>query len=303
MVVGKGRRKSVSIIIPNLNSPVVDQTLASLRSQTFDLDQVEVLVVGQDKLQFVVEDELVRFIPTDRPVIQSIARNIGVDKAQGNILIFIDADCIADQDWLQVFVDCFQDENVQLVGGGLIFPRDEYWTLCDNVAILHKWLSTRPPGTYSNLASLNMAIRRATWERIGGFDASYIKAEDTELSIRARLAGYKLYFEPRAIITHRPDPSRNRLRQVLRRSFESGYWTVRVLTHYQDEIGLAPYYRRLGLMLLLAPLTAVGITIKIFLMRGVHRFWYTFPIVYINKLLWRIGGAYWLWESRKRSGG
>ena len=287
---------SISIIIPNLHSPVIDRALASLEAQTYDHGRIEVLVVGQDKHQRVVESEIVRFIPTERPVIQSIARNIGARLAQGDILIFIDADCIAAPDWLAVLAARFEDPSVQLVGGGLVFPSDDYWTLCDNIATLYEWLSTGRRGTRSNLASLNLAIRREAWEQLGGFDETLVKAEDTDLSIRARLAGYTLYFEPQAIVIHRPDTSRNRPGHVLRRAFESGYWTVGVLTHYQDEIGLAPYYRWAWIMLLLAPLTAAGVTVKIFRSRELRRFWYTLPVVYISKLLWRVGGACWLWR-------
>lgn len=286
----------ISIIIPNLHSPIIDRTLASLEAQTYDHRQVEVLVVGQDKYRLVTEGEMIRFIPTERPVIQSIARNIGARQAQGDILIFIDADCIADPDWLAVLVARFEDPNVQLVGGGLFFPSDDYWTLCDNIAILYEWLSTNPRGTRLNLASLNLAIRREAWKQLGGFDETLVKAEDTELSIRARLAGYVLHFEPEAIVTHRPDTARNQLGQVLRRAFESGYWTMGVFTRYRDEIGLAPYYRRAWVMLLSAPLTAARITVKIFRNRELRRFWYTLPVVYVNKLLWRVGGACRLWR-------
>jgi GT2 family glycosyltransferase len=289
--------KSVSVIIPNLHSPVIDRTLASLQAQTFDLSQVQVLVVGQDAPQLVVENELVRFIPTPRPVIQAIARNIGARQAQGEILVFIDSDCIAAPNWLQTLVDRFRDPGVHLVGGGLVFDEDDYWTLCDNIAILYAWLSTSPGNTRSFLASLNMALQRAAWEKIGGFDESFAKAEDTEFSIRARRAGYRLYFEPGAVVTHRPATSRNEARRLVRRAFESGYWTMSAFALHQDEIGLSPLYRRAWLTLLLAPLTAAGIVLKIFRQRELCRFWYTLPVVYVSKFMWRVGGAYRLWKG------
>ncbi len=286
--------KTVSIIIPNLHSPVVDRTLASLKAQTYDLDQVEVLVVGQDKHQLIIEGALVRFIPTESPVIQAISRNIGAQQAQGDILVFTDADCIADPAWLDTLVAHFEDPGVQLVGGGVVFPDDDYWTLCDNIAILYEWLSTGMRGKRPYLASLNLAIRRTAWERLGGFDESFVKAEDTELSIRARLAGYDLYFEPQAIVVHQPPPSRNRFRHIVRRAFESGYWTMRAFSRYQEEVDLPLIYRRAWLMLLSAPLTAAGVTVRIFRNQALHRYWYTMPAVYMNKLSWRIGGAHFL---------
>ncbi len=292
--------KTVSIIIPSLHSPVVDRALDSLKAQTYDLGRAEVLVVGQDRHQLIVEDALVCFIPTECPVIQAIARNIGAQQAQGDVLIFTDADCIADRAWVSTLAARFEDPGVQLVGGGVIFPDDDYWTLCDNIAILYEWLSAGARGKRPYLASLNLAIRRTAWERLGGFDERFVKAEDTELSIRARLVGYDLYFEPQAVVVHHPPPSRNRFRHMVRRAFESGYWTMKAFSRYQEEVDLPLPYRRAWLMLLSAPLTAVGVTIRIFRSQALHRYWYTAPAVYVSKLAWRIGGAYCLWEDSSK---
>ena len=67
----------VSIIIPNLNSPVSPRVLEAVRSQTTELSRTEVLVVGRDDLGLVDEDRLVRFIESDRPIPPAQARNRG----------------------------------------------------------------------------------------------------------------------------------------------------------------------------------------------------------------------------------
>jgi GT2 family glycosyltransferase len=179
-----------------------------------------------------------------------------------------------------------------MIGGGVLFPAGGFWVLCDNIAILYEWLSTNLPGVHPYLASLNLAIRRTAWEELGGFDETFVKAEDTELSLRARLAGHELYFEPEAVVSHEPPPSRNRASMLLQRAFESGYWTLHAFLRYEDQIGLSPIYRRAWVTLLLSPLTAGGVVVKIFRRRALQRFWYTVPAVYASKLAWRMGGAY-----------
>ena len=65
----------VSVIIPNLNSKIIDRTVESLLSQTAVQHIAEILVVGLDQTGLVVENEPVRFISTGTPVSAPVARN------------------------------------------------------------------------------------------------------------------------------------------------------------------------------------------------------------------------------------
>ena len=65
---------SISIIIPNLHSPLVGEVIAALRAQTARDRIAEIVVVGQDRYGLVVPDDLVRPIVTERPVYPGAAR-------------------------------------------------------------------------------------------------------------------------------------------------------------------------------------------------------------------------------------
>lgn len=96
------------------------------------------------------------------------------------------------------------------------------------------------PGPQSFATGCALLVRRATLEQIGLLDESlFMYAEDLDWSLRARRAGWTLWFEPRAAVTHReavlrrktvPDPFRLRLatRNALRVNWRHGHWAQRV---------------------------------------------------------------------------
>ena len=56
----------VSVVIPNLNSPIIHQTIEALEKQTFDRKAYEVVVVGIDRFGLVNESDIVRFDQTEK---------------------------------------------------------------------------------------------------------------------------------------------------------------------------------------------------------------------------------------------
>ncbi len=196
------QRFDVSVVIPNLNSPLIDQVLDALRAQT--VRPLEVLVAGLDRPGLVREDDLVRLISTERPASPALARNLGARAAGGDVIVYTDADCIARPDWIARLLERHR-AGAEIVGGGVAVECSDYWRLCDNLAAFPTFLETSAPGQRPYLPSLNFSIRRGLLERFGGFDERFPFAagEDTDLSFRLRRAGHTLWFEPRAAVIHR----------------------------------------------------------------------------------------------------
>jgi GT2 family glycosyltransferase len=292
-------RPRISVIVPNLNSPMVNLTLASLRAQDFDLSQVEVLVVGLDEPGLVQTDELVRLISTGVPAAAAAARNIGIREARGDLLCFTDADCIPAPDWLARLTARFEDASIHVVGGGVTFEAGNYWTLCDNLGWFHDYLASTAEGERAQLPSLNLCVRRSLIDRVGLFNESYPRAagEDAEWTTRMRQAGYELHFAPAAIVHHRP--GRAGIEAVLRHAYVYGRHSVKVKPAFTDFLGVSPFLRRWWALLLSAPLAAAVATCRIYLDdRAARRYWYALPGIYLGKLAWTLGAVRSLYRQR-----
>lgn len=98
-----------SVIVPTFNrSEEIQELLASLTTQTLPEKEFEIIVVDDgstDNTESVINDFIknsdlnIRFIKQDHKG-PGEARNLGMKNASGEYFIFVDSDCIADNDWL-----------------------------------------------------------------------------------------------------------------------------------------------------------------------------------------------------------
>jgi hypothetical protein len=191
----------ISVVIPNLHSPIIDRVVGALQQQT--IAPHEIIVVGQDRHQRI--PSTVRSITTDRPVPAAHARNLGAQAANGTYLLFIDSDCIAAPDLIeQTLAAHHRATQAAAISGSVDFPHEPYWAWCDNLLVFADLSHASPPGPRTYLPSLNLSMPRQIFLDLGGFDQRFGGAagEDFELSVRLRQAGIPLLFAPQARITH-----------------------------------------------------------------------------------------------------
>ncbi|MGB5057754.1 MAG: glycosyltransferase, partial [Candidatus Promineifilaceae bacterium] len=91
---------AVSIIIPSLNSPLIDQVVAALVGQAQAEVIREIVVVGKDEAGLLLVGGRVRLVDTGQPVPPGTARNLGIRAATADLLIFLDSDCLPQPGWL-----------------------------------------------------------------------------------------------------------------------------------------------------------------------------------------------------------
>jgi len=237
---------SLSIVIPVYNgAETLPGCLQALLAQTLPADQCEVIVVDDgstDNTAEVARGFGVRVIsqPNAGP---AAARNRGAEAAQGDILLFTDADCIPAPDWASRMAAAFTGpggsaELAEVVVGAkgvyrtrqqeLVarFVQAEYEDRYDRMRVLE---AIDFVDTYS------AGYRRDVFLASGGFDTSFPTAsvEDQEFSFRLTETGHRLVFVPDAQVFHIHDHT---LGEYARRKFWIGYWKVRVMREHPDKL-------------------------------------------------------------------
>jgi len=278
----------ISVIIPNLHSPMIDQTIQSVLAQKTKFKS-EIIVVGMDKWGLVKNFSEVQFIKTPSPVGAAEARNIGIQAAQGEWLIFIDSDCVAQERWLTSFVKDFK-EGWLVIGGGVRTPAEPYWRLVYNLSMFHKQLESQKQEYPRFLPTLNLAVHRRVIDHVGMLDENLLRGQDVDWTARMNIAGYKLLFDPAAVVEHLP--ARYDLRTLRDYFFKSGYYMIRVRMRYPEIYHMPKLLFRPWVWKVFAPIIAGWTTSKIILGTSQVRMnLQTIPHIYLLKVSWCMGAS------------
>jgi glycosyltransferase involved in cell wall biosynthesis len=250
----------VSVIVPAYNgaATVGDCLLALLEQQT--QRSYEIILVDDGSSDDTAH-EVAAFAPRVRLVRQqhagaAAARNRGVSAAQGDILLFTDADCEPTPGWVESLAGALE---------GADGAKGTYRTR--QRSVVARWVQAEYESKYRRMAqrptidfidTYSAAYRRGVFEAAGGFDEALQVDEDQELSFRLAEAGARLVFAPEAVVYHRHVATPL---AYTKRKFRIGYWKVlvaamhpaRIITDSHTPQSLKAQMALLALGLLLLP--------------------------------------------------
>ena len=232
----------VTVVMPVRNGmPYLAEQLAALARQTYR-GRWEVLISDNgstddsaEAIRAVAGQVPVRVIDSRDAPGAAGARAKAARAAEGRLLLFVDADDIAADDWVERMAEALQ--QYEAVGGHI----DDVSLNTGSVVTWRPPLTPgelpRPFGLLPHALAGNCGLHRDVYEQIGGFDPSFnYAAEETDLFWRVQLAGFQLGYAPDAVVAcrHRSD-----LGSMLRQWRKYGRGRARLVARYQ-AIGLLP---------------------------------------------------------------
>jgi GT2 family glycosyltransferase len=239
-------RPYVSIVIVNFNGrEFLRQCLRTLSSTNYP--NYDIVVVDNASTDGSVEeieasfssDSRIKIVKNRENVGHAEGCNIGARMTKGQYIVFLDSDIEFEaEDWLWELVKVMENDSaVGLAQAKIVLAEDKGCLdyVCVAVDALGTWAATygskeeRFKENFEILAASSgcCIVRREVFNQAGGFDADYfIYDDDTDLSLRVRLLGYRILFIPSAVVIHRGGVLRGVSGQMLYHSSKNRLYTA-----------------------------------------------------------------------------
>jgi GT2 family glycosyltransferase len=206
---------SVSVVTPTFDRiSSLERMLASLGEQLYPMNEFEVIVVDDGSTDGTVDRLRHAPHPFHLQVAQqphrgpAAARNLGVRRATGDLILFLDDDVVAPPDLVARHVAANAASADSVVIGPMSPPvgwRRSAWVRWEEAKLQRQYEAMRNgeyPCTPRQFFTANASLPRARFMLAGGFDPAFTRAEDVELGYRLRDLGMRFVFEPRAEVFH-----------------------------------------------------------------------------------------------------
>jgi cellulose synthase/poly-beta-1,6-N-acetylglucosamine synthase-like glycosyltransferase len=239
---GDAETPFVSIVVPMYNEEkTVGECIKALLNQSYPSEQYEIIVVSDgsnDNSEEVVRNILKSENKFDIKLIRqesqgaAAARNFGVKFSQWPILLFIDADCIADYRWIEEMIKPFLRYNVTGVQGAYKTKQKKIVAQLTQIEFEERFRKLQQREYVDFVGSFSAAYKREVFEKFNGFNTKFVMNEDVDLAYRISSDGYRLYFNPEAIVYHMHPDS---LSIYIKVKFWRGFWRTILYRNFRNK--------------------------------------------------------------------
>ncbi|MBW1860480.1 MAG: glycosyltransferase [Deltaproteobacteria bacterium] len=281
----------VSVVIASYNSKrTVEACLKSLEEQITPRDYEVILVDSStDGTGELVERKYPRVMVhrCSERKFAGDARNLGISKARGKLIAFLDADCQAESDWIEKIAEAHESPYPAIGGAIANGTPDSYVGCAAYFCEFSGWMPGLISQLMDDIAGANMSYKKDIFDKYGYFiEGTY--CSDTEFHWRLGKNGLRLRFDPSVRISHY---NIDRLGKFLNHEMFHGRCFAEVRIRAQRFSRL----RRL-IYVAFSPLLPVRLFYNITLNsieNGTYfrRFLWSSPLVLLGVICWSLGEA------------
>jgi glycosyltransferase involved in cell wall biosynthesis len=201
----KNRDHFVSVVIPVFNGEnIIGTCIKSILKQSYPNEKYEIIIVDNGSTD--TTREIIKRYPVKMLIEDSIrssygARNTGIKHANGDIIAFIDADCVAYPTWLEEGVRVLLEQSGDLAGGNVEFtyrkksPAEFY----DSITNMQNKYEIKE----NNVAkTANLFVRSEVFKEIGLFPQTMSSGGDVAWTYKATSNSYMLIYAENAVVKH-----------------------------------------------------------------------------------------------------
>jgi glycosyl transferase family 2 len=238
---------AVSVIMPVLNEERhLADAVGRIMGQDYPGELELVLAIGpsRDRTQEIA-DRLAAADPRIIVVPNPTGRtphglNIAIKVSQYSILVRVDGHSLLPSDYVRAAVETMEETGADNVGGIMAaegvtpFEKAVARAMTSPIGIGNARFHTG--GEPGEVETVYLGtFRRSALERVGGYDETFVRAQDWEMNHRIRQTGGTVWFTPRMRVTYRPRPN---LRALATQFFHTGRWRRAVGREHQGTLNL-----------------------------------------------------------------
>jgi GT2 family glycosyltransferase len=277
----------VSVVIPvkNVNEFLRQVTIPASLIPTYSNLEIIIVTDKSSREKF----PRTKIIPSWPKTGPADKRDLGVAKAKGEIIAFLDDDSYPEKNWLKEALQIFitKDSSITGVCGPTLTPPHNSLRQKASGYVWSTWLGSGGAGTYraeitpkrevDDYPSVNLLVRKKDFLAVGGFDSHFWPGEDTKLchDLVYKL-DKKIIYDPMVLVYHhRRTVFRPHLQQIGRYALHRGHF-ARILPKTSLRLGyLIPSFFVLWLF---------GGPILIFLLKLFSLYFLSIPLYFLYLL-------------------